>query len=489
MTLLCNCLSLCLFFVSVLGRNFTVLTNDSGAICRRVQAKPNNDGSYVKLLVNEIIADYKIPGLIFNYDDIVNFASVPIFENFTNLYPQNKTELYLKMLNDEGQFITDTVEGHSLDSLNFWSGIIDKEIIFPVVDSGMYCVYIAPDPVNVPNFVLPVHFKKYYGNLNYAGYLYYNSLKWLLVLLVGIFAALMKLTKTKDAKGSQNLSSVKAITNTVVLLTLIPFTVEYTIYFIQLYLQNYLIEPYKSVSIMAISPFILELAANIHQAVDQYVALLFAMGLGVVYYYNDDSQSYRKFPRDLFLKTTVLFAVKLSIMIIGMICIQSPGTIPLVWTTIATESFANILNGVNFLLDFIWILLSIVFYFKTKKRLTAIPPNPDIGSSDKVVSAFKKSTLVIWIMPLLIHGLGAAVGGSWLISNIFKELDHMPTQSADTQARYESILLMQTVERAQFINVQFTHWSGWLNTFLTIGLVVLIWVRSSNKAALDEKNK
>lgn len=108
----------------------TILTNEIGAICKWVQAKPNNGDSYAKLLVDETVADYQIPGLIFNYQDIASFATVVPFENFTNLYSKNKTELYPTILGSDGKLVIDSADGDSVDELKFWTGIINRENTF-----------------------------------------------------------------------------------------------------------------------------------------------------------------------------------------------------------------------------------------------------------------------------------------------------------------------------------------------------------------------
>lgn len=145
MIVITRTLAYALFFIisRVFAIELTILTNEIGAICKWVQAKPNNGDSYAKLLVDETVADYQIPGLIFNYQDIASFATVVPFENFTNLYSKNKTELYPTILGSDGKLVIDSADGDSVDELKFWTGIINRENTFPVSESEFYCVYIA----------------------------------------------------------------------------------------------------------------------------------------------------------------------------------------------------------------------------------------------------------------------------------------------------------------------------------------------------------
>lgn len=160
----------------------TILTNKDGALCRLVEKSDSNvNDAYIKLLVNESITGHKISALIFRYDDLVNFLSIPTFETISQLYPSNKTQLYQNMLNDDGRsFNLDAAEGQSVDNLMFWSGTLDKDVEFSIPDAAGYCVYIAPLLTIGLEFELPVEFHKSYDSLNYIRYLRYLSLKWLI---------------------------------------------------------------------------------------------------------------------------------------------------------------------------------------------------------------------------------------------------------------------------------------------------------------------
>ncbi|KAI5961138.1 hypothetical protein CANMA_003912 [Candida margitis] len=482
-------LHLLLFITSCVGAmRPTILTGNNGAICQWVQKRADNDAdSFVKLIADESIVGYKIPALIFNYQDIANFSSVPTIETFTDLYRANKTDLYPRMLS-EGVFNLDAAEGHSVNKSRFWSGIIDKEITFRVPVSGIYCVYIAPDPMKVPDFELPIYFKNYYGNLDYAYYVHYTGLKWLIIVFAVLIVAMQKLVKVEDAKGAQSLSSVKAITNTLVYLTLISFIVVQLFQFFKLFMQNSVLLPYQKSSIGPIWQFVSLIANHFHDVFELYLGLLFSMGLGVTYYYTD-VQNYREFPSDWLRKTIILFMAHCLIMFLRDLCLKWSYNIPFIGTArnISSDSIATVLDYTQIPIYCIWYALSAVFYLKTKKKLTLVPPNLDMGSTENVVSAFKKTTLVIWIVPSVIYGLGTIFMGLSVFFYTDKNLIIEIAEGSDRAEIYMSLVLKQEKEIQKMVVILGSELLSWISTFLSMSAIYLIWVSSSNRATIDRK--
>lgn len=384
----------CLLYItsSVVATKQTILTGENGAICRWIQAKANNDNSYVRLFVNETVVDYEISGLIFNYKNIVNFASVPTIENFTDLYPTNKTELYSTMLGGDGKFIDDAAKDHSIDTLRFWSGVIDKEIIFPVSESGTYCVYIAPDPVKAPDFELPVHFKNYYGNLRYSSYLYYTSLKWIFIILFATIAAIFKFLKDLSAGGSQSLSSVNAAMNTLVMLTFVPFVLMKLFDFCYLFVQNSVFAPYQGSSIESFLSFLSLLISMLDALFQFYVALLFSMGLGAIYYYKSDA-NYRGFlPEWSRIATKFPLA---SAFIISLTHSYFERLITISFLEHQNNSARSQLQNFELyepIIQLYYVHFISQILFQNKEKLTVLPFNTGIGSIDKVVLPFNLDT-------------------------------------------------------------------------------------------------
>lgn len=170
--------------------------------------------------------------------------------------------------------------------------------MFSIPVSGIYYVYIAPDLAIGPEFELSTDIKQDYGNLNYIRYLRYTSIRWIMVFSIFIFVALTCFALRFESEiGSQNLSSVQAITKTVVWLILLPFIAISKIELIYLLIRNNYYATYQSLPLLSNLKLILQFSEHFYSAFASYVTLLFSMGSGVVYYYHDNLQHYRKLPK------------------------------------------------------------------------------------------------------------------------------------------------------------------------------------------------
>ncbi|KAG5419355.1 hypothetical protein I9W82_003122 [Candida metapsilosis] len=293
-----------IFCIVVTGSE--LFPNGTGALCTWAEANPHKGDSYIKLqLVGGTTTDYKISTLIFNYRDTVNFASVSTIEEFIALYPNNKTELYLKILSD-GKCIVDAAEGRTIDESKFWTGVIDGEIVYPVTESGFYCVYIAsPVLVDVPVYKLLIQYNSCYGNLEYRGYLRYTCLKWIFAVLAVVIAILFKFSNFLTGEGVERLSSVEAVMNTLAMLVFISFVVMELFNFWRLFVVNNMHAPHERIKMKSVLSLLDHFSMSFHKVFRFYVALLFSMGLGVIYYYKEDV-NYARFPSGLFWRTTAV---------------------------------------------------------------------------------------------------------------------------------------------------------------------------------------
>lgn len=482
-------LTLLLATSTVFAFKFSLSTGNHGAFCVWVEAKHHYGDSFVKLLVNETVQSYKVPGLIIKSQDIGNFSSVPTFEDFYRLYRNNRTELYSKMLGSDGRFNIDASERHSIDELKFWSGIFDKEITFSVTESGVYCVYIAPDPTKIPNFELPVHVMNYYGDLPYSIYPYYTAMKWFFSVLVASVAILLYFQR---AKVAHKLTPVKAITNTFVLMTFVPFTVDLSLEVLNLFIENSVPSLSENEALMSILGRVSFFAVKSREVLDMYVALLFSMGLGVIYYYNDDAQNYKKFPQDWFKIATAFLLVHMSLALLLDLSVKrmmNTDTLLLMGTTtqISTHGIYRVINFVMSIFTYVCFMMSVLFYFKTRKRITMFPPNSDIGSADRVISAFKWSNLVIWIMPQLFKILHNAVMTMDIIWHYDLSTGHEEeaVQSGDFSF-YKYLLFVLSGNSMGF----YESWQmilPWIITLIPTGTVLLIWYRASSRPAVSIK--
>ncbi|KAI5949486.1 hypothetical protein KGF57_004696 [Candida theae] len=470
---------------NVPSNDTTVLNSEIGSICQWVRAKPNNDDSYIRLPVNKTVADYRISGLIFKYYDIANFASIPTVENFTDLYPQNKTDLYTGMLGSDGKFNVNASEGYTVENLHFWSGVIDKEITFPVLDSGFYCVYIAPDANKDTDFKLPVHFRNYHGNLDYATYVYYTIVKWIFAILAVTGAAIFKFHKSSDSKGPQKLSSVEAVINTYVLLTFIPFMLWELSDFCTLYAKNNVFLPYEISSNKSVFLLVCFVFITLNEAFQSYATLLYAMGLGVIYYYREVA-SYKKFPPEMLRLATALLLVDGAIRLSLLGVKDWPGSISFMGASITVPAKLVYLGltCATFLMSCVWFILSFKFYFDTKKKLSSSIAQD--GSKVKVVSAFKKTSLAIWIVPVVCT-LIMTVISSLALYFTFRGVSHSNFKFTPRVEILDSYMNMEIGTRVQLIGMLTSGLEPWVATLISIGAVYLIWAKLSDRSTIERK--
>lgn len=465
----------------------TVLTYKQGVFCSPVQRTKNIDKAYVELRANKDVIDKKIPGLIFHYPDIVNFSSVPILEEFTQLYPNNKDHLYKKMLNDEGKFELDAAKGYSVDDLKYWSGVIDKDVKFAIPTSGIYCVYIAPDQEKKTDFKLPVVFKNYYGNLNYVEYLIYSQLKYVIALAVVLFAALFNyILRFKVGKDFQNMDSISVISKTIILLILAPFIVVYVFDWFVLLLRNNFERSDQKSFILSVLRFFSQFGDGLYNSFTSYAILLFSMGFGVIYYYNGNSQNYRLFPQESMKKITAFFFVNIVVLLLYFLSLQGTSDNYLVGVqqNAYGGKFIVLMGALTSLFSVSYFVLSIIFYFKTKKTIATFPPASDAESTDKTVSAFNKSFFVILVLPFITGFLAAIIAGVFMVKAAGNVPDY--PQHTDRDLIYQSALTILMYENSFKGILLPLVWSSWIYFFSLIISIFFIWIKDNNGLIVDQ---
>lgn len=482
------------FVVSAADVPPTILTNGRGAICRWVpNYAHNNTDSYIRLLVDDSIAAHKIPGLIFRYQDIVNFTSIPTIETFEKLYSLNKTELYEEMLGEDGQFSLDTYEGHSVDDLMLWSGIIDNDITFSIPVSGMYCVYIAPSLTISSGYRLPIEIGKRYGSLNYIRYLRYKSLKWVTVLSVSFFA-MGNYYIPGFKSGPQSLTSVQAVTRTLVTLISLPFITKSVLELVYLLIRNNYYATYQTSPLLVNLKLISKFTDYFHSAFTSYAVLLFSMGFGVVYYYHDNLVNFRKLPSGLFRKATALLAIQVVIILLYVYCQkQHDQFIEYSGPSLLMLLSAVILNALWTLFSIIWLATSVLFVSKTKKRISALSTKLDMKSTSETYSAFKKSVVTMWVLPIIIRTVCHVATFVWKAIYLYAKVVDEDTVDTNPELsihefKQESVTQMRNEVISNQIGALKDIWMNWLCIVLTLTVVVIIWVKSSKVLEIKHKN-
>ncbi|CAK9439546.1 uncharacterized protein LODBEIA_P36460 [Lodderomyces beijingensis] len=473
-------------------RSPSILTSKKGVFCSNIQVSPSHPGkSYIKLHPEHASADFKIPGLIFYYPDIVNFTSVPIVEEFSRLCPKDKEVLFKKILNqDDGTFILDAADGYDVDKSKLWSGIVDKDVKFQVDHSGFYCVYVAPPVEDKDPFEIPIVFKNYYGNLSYPFYLIYAQSKFTIAVAIIVFASLFNyILKFKVGDNFQHLDSISVISKAVIFLVLAPFTLLSMYQWFVLFLINNFLETCQRSRIISFLLLLSQFGETTFTTFLKYAVLLFSMGFGVIYYHSGNSHNYRQFPRDSFFKVTAFFVATLVVQFASHVRLaNSASDTPIIGyhgQTLLNQygTLTAFLLGLAGLLSMAWFILSMIFYFKTKKTIAAFPPASDADSTEKVVSAFRKSFVVIYILPIVTSIFGGIVAGV-MTAQSFKNMPDYPTRT-ERDPVYQSALGMWMLEKSMAKFMIPVLWSTWFYFFSLIISLFFLWIKDNNGLIVD----
>lgn len=354
--------------------------------------------------------------------------------------------------------------------------------MFSIPVSGIYYVHIAPDLAIGPEFELSTDIKQDYGNLNYIRYLRYTSIRWIMVFSIFIFVALTCFALRFESEiGSQNLSSVQAITKTVVWLILLPFIAISKIELIYLLIRNNYYATYQSLPLLSNLKLILQFSGHFYSAFASYVTLLFSMGFGVVYYYHDNLEHYRKLPSNLYWKANALLTVDMLIILLNIYIHNSYRPFARDGLGLFSISFAILLATLWYFLPVVWFITSVVFMFKTKKSISALATKPNVESASETYSAFKKSIAIIWILPFVIKAFFRVL--LFVLIEGFLKPENSDHELSIGELKEQSINWFYFTSASMSIQALKDVWLNWLCNFLTLSLVLLVWGRSNKRLA------
>ncbi|CAI5758281.1 unnamed protein product [Candida verbasci] len=459
----------------------TILSAKQGVICSPIHQ--SKEKAFIELKDD----NNKIPTLIFKYIDLVNFTNIPIIEEFHQLYPNEKPTLYKNMIKD-GKFNVDAAEGYKVDDGKFYNG--DSTVKFTVPDSGIYCIYIAPDKDK--EFSIPVVFKNSYGNLPYSYYMIYSQLKWFILISIALFAYLLNyILKFKVGDDFKNLDSISVISKGIIFLILAPAILVSIVQWINFFLKNWFVESCSQSFFMDLLSFLTELVNHCFNAYTSFIVLLFSMGYGVIYYHNGNSHHYRMFPQKSLNRVASLLFLNILVMFLYSIAISLQNNKPYVvgiynspqQTTNQPGPLALILAGLNSLFAIIWFVLTIVFYFKTKKTIAKFPPAPNEENTEKVGKAFKRSILALFVLPFVVFLVGGIILGV-LMTNQLKDIPEYPSNT-ERELLYQSVLEFMLLEKFMNKLILPSIWSAWLYFILLVGSIFFIWIKDNNGLIID----
>lgn len=472
----------------------TILNSKSGAICSRV--KQHKGKGSIKVYGTKLSQDIKIPTFIFHYIDLLNFTNIPRVEKYYQDYPNNDLPNDL-FLDDKFNIIPN--KKSQFDSAKIYNGYIDstKDVEFIVPQSGIYCVYIGElnDDNNKKDVEVPVDFKNSYGNLDYPSYMFYWQLKYTIFFSIVLFGYLFNyILRFKIGEDFKNLDSISVISKAIIFWVLIPHIMLNIYYWILLAFKNNFISSSQNSFFVNWATFFSEFIVQAYGIYTHGLLLLFSMGYGVIYYHNGDSHHYRMFPQKTFTKILVFLFIYLIITYLYLLLMNHPsekypflaGFGNLSLADDKSSKWSSIFGGLSGLFSLILFILTMYNYFQTKKTIAKFPPSSnDSDSTQKVVSAFRKSILIFLVLPIVIVLIGAIIGGI----NMFKKLSdiNLPTPpSSDIPVEdYQSVINFYALENTFGTLVEPILISSWIYFFTAVISIFFIWIKDNNGLIID----
>ncbi|CUM48541.1 uncharacterized protein AC631_04029 [Debaryomyces fabryi] len=476
----------------------------------------------IKVLLEELIlndgqesTDLKIPVLLLPYEDILNFTTIPSWEEYDRGYASNYSSTNLNWDNyflrnsvdfEENKFILDLYDGYNeIDERRIYNGYLDAskknghdEAILPAYKIGMYCAYVAP-PINrgikmMTIRIVPEPSSFYSTNMSYAEYC---QTKYIIVtgvlLLVYLVHNSLRFTKGRQTK---NMPIISKLVIFYVLIPLLSFmSLEWFVVFIELHsnLSSRKIHFFEYFRLMN------EWIQPNWKIFLQFYTLLFTMGYGVIYYNRGASRTFSKIPKRTKNIALSLFIVDLILNNITNIAryLKSYPSL-LHQDTIETIGASCFLGSLVF--PYVLRFVSFIYYFKTRNIIKKLPPTSTttegIDANTRIMKAFKQSSLVIFISPI-VSALAWFCSFARILGNfIYSMMNSFPSELKliENISREQLIMLVEMMTEI----MQFTRdnmmspvreWSGAIKIYLNIGLLYVIWIRNNNALVVEDEKE
>lgn len=516
----------------------TIILNSKtfGASCSPIKYTPNSKlQASISLEIEEAAVakkdskkDLKIPVLIFRYTDILNFTSIPPvdeyfydYEYFYGSAPAKEKEAFLKdLVNfDQNKFILNLEKGNKLHKDRIFNDYITPDpkdtkhskATLPIYESGVYCVYIAPPTnIDIKELTIPLNYQNSYGYLPYTEYLIYTQYKYIiaigLVLAGYLFNYILNVRVGKDFK---NLNSISIISKAVIFYLLVPIVLIFIATWFVCFIQNRYVPSGRHAGIFKLLKMTLTWAEYNYLILLRFFLLLFAMGYGVIYYHNNGHKNYRELPARSMNK-----AVSLLIINVGMFSVRE--FLDYFGESIQSAMYGAVFSGdvahinphlnLSFIFiihqvlnigcevfPFIWFVITLVHYFKTKKTIAKFPPlstdsDESINANERVLKSFRQSILIIFVLPIVLGFILGFIIAYHMINSHAYDFDGF-----DFNGRESIALLVLEIKALEILTFdKFTIlpavWISILNVYLIIILLYVIWIRNNNGLAMDDGN-
>lgn len=467
--------------------------------------------------------DLKIPLLLFRYDDILNFTTLPSMEEYRKGYASNYSSTTLNWDNyflrdvvdfEENKFILDLYEGHNkIDKKRIYNGYLDAEkknrhsaVILNVFESGIYCAYIAP-PIDrgIKKMIAPI--KVFRSELFSSNMLYANYSQTKYIIGIGILLAVYLINHILKFRkdGQWDIKNIPIISKAVIFYVLLPFLslifLEWIVIFIEIHCKlsrsKIRFFEYFRLTYQWIQP-------NWDILLRLYV-LLFAMGYGVIYYNKGASRTFSKMPKR---NMNLAWSLVITNIIVTNIHHVYENHI----TYLKSYQFLTLYKGTfeficmlcstcSSTFPSIWNFASFYYYFKTKDIIKQLPPREmeteGIDTNIRILTAFKHSQLIIAISPC-IPLLSLITSGTRMLVLLVLSLNNFISAemklSVERSSREELIFLVK-LENYKLLHlmkiamISFETWPRAIKIYVTIGLIYMIWIRTNNAFVIEDEKE
>ncbi|CUM52570.1 unnamed protein product [Debaryomyces tyrocola] len=466
-------------------------------------------------------SDLKVPVLLFRYEDILNFTTLPSWEEYREAYASNYSSKNLDLESyflknsvdfEQNKFILDLYEGYNeIDEKRIYNGFLDaskengnNEALLPVYESGMYCVYIAP-PIdkNIKIMRVPVEIqysRLYSSNMMYANY---SKTKYIIGFGLLLAAYLIHDVLKFSTDKRLNIKNMPIISKVVIFYVLMPLlafaSLEWFVVFIELHsnLSNHKKSCFKYFRLA------MEWIQPNWKILFRFYALLFTMGYGVIYYHRGASRTFRKMPKrtknvawtlfitDLTLNNTehVYYSIEKYLMTCNTLALYKD----------TMESICTICFFGSFVFPFVLYFVSFIYYFKTRNIIKKLPPTSTVSEgidvNTRIMKAFKQSGFLILISPS-ISGLAWVIAyGRVAIEAYYSMMYDMMLDSEPTSkvpSRESLMLLVRWLNYMLLFTEDTTmsliqSWPLAIKIYLTITLLYVIWIRNNNVLVVEDE--
>lgn len=480
------------------------LTQDSPEACRAIHKEDGGLAS-MHLYIDAIEATsaidlIRVPILIMKVTDSGNFTKDYVFDREFMRYDDmvDTDKDIFKIEAQEGAPQID--KSRLLNEYMIPDPKDEKEhahvdIVFDVPVSGIYCAIIAvPENKGISKLDVALQLSNSFGRLDYGSYMVYKQLKYGILIGVTLLAYLIYyILRFKVGSDFQKLNSVSLISKAVIFRIMVPLQALLIARWFFLFVSNHYVPAEHR--LLAFFDGLMTWADIIFTVYVRFCTLLFAMGYGVIYSLGKGPGAYNRIPYSSLKVAFGLFAANIAAMTVNFL-VKSSGnssgkavSAPFLDPS-RSHAFLipQILEMLTSMFSIVWLVASLTYYFKTQKIISSFPANGNTASEREAVSSntasnFKKSLMVIFVMPILV----STVSFAFLVIGFMR--DSFSNLSLDNDGHRVDPRIVASMMETSVLDplvYKVIVWSSLLEVYGSVAILYFLWIRSNNGLVTKE---